>query len=144
MFLSMEAVFPSSRNVFLNEFSIPASENPLSLQTHHVYSTLKRRGNGLFHIVSTWNTRGVFVEFCLVKTVFFYLEISFLVVETGKSYLWKTTIFLLVENDFLASGNHFFLLLSDTLVTCSHIFSSSGKVFLKESYIPVSGNGFSG
>ena len=32
-----------------------------TLQTHHVYSTLKRRGNDRFHVVSTWNTRGVFV-----------------------------------------------------------------------------------
>ena len=32
-----------------------------SLQTHHVDSTLKRRGNGRFHVVSTWNPRGVFV-----------------------------------------------------------------------------------
>ena len=32
-----------------------------SLQTHHVDSTLKRRGSGRFHVVSTWNTRGVFV-----------------------------------------------------------------------------------
>ena len=30
-------------------------------QTHHVYSTLKRRGNDHFHVVSTWNTRGVVV-----------------------------------------------------------------------------------
>ena len=30
-------------------------------QTHHVDSTLKRRGNGRFHGVSTWNPRGVFV-----------------------------------------------------------------------------------
>ena len=30
-------------------------------QTHHVYSTLKRRGNNRFRVVSTWNTRGVFV-----------------------------------------------------------------------------------
>ena len=30
-------------------------------QTHHVYSTSKRYGNGHFHVVSTWNTRGVFV-----------------------------------------------------------------------------------
>ena len=29
------------------------------LQTLHMYSTLKRRGNGRFHVVSTWNTRGV-------------------------------------------------------------------------------------
>ena len=32
-----------------------------ALQTHHVYFTLKRRGNGRFHVVSTWNTRSVFV-----------------------------------------------------------------------------------
>ena len=31
------------------------------LQTHHVYSTLKRHGNGRFHVVSMWNTRVVFV-----------------------------------------------------------------------------------
>ena len=29
--------------------------------THHVYSTLKRRGNDCFHVVSMWNTCGVFV-----------------------------------------------------------------------------------
>ena len=34
---------------------------PRSPQTHHVYSTLKQRGNDGFHVVSTWNTRGVFV-----------------------------------------------------------------------------------
>ena len=31
------------------------------MQTHHVYSTLKWRGNGCFPVVSTWNTCGVFV-----------------------------------------------------------------------------------
>ena len=31
------------------------------LQTHHVYSTLKRCGSSCFHVVLTWNTRGVFV-----------------------------------------------------------------------------------
>ena len=30
-------------------------------QTQHVDSTLKRRGNDRFHVVSTWNPRGVFV-----------------------------------------------------------------------------------
>ena len=34
-----------------------------SLQTHHVYSTLKRHGNGRFRVVSTWNTRGTLVRF---------------------------------------------------------------------------------
>ena len=28
---------------------------------HLVYFTLKRRGNGFFHVFSTWSTRGVFV-----------------------------------------------------------------------------------
>ena len=32
-----------------------------SLQTHHVDSTLKRRGNSRFHVVSTCNPRGVFI-----------------------------------------------------------------------------------
>ena len=32
-----------------------------ALQTHHVYSTLKRHGNDRFHVVSTWNTHVVFV-----------------------------------------------------------------------------------
>ena len=27
---------------------------------HYVYSTLKGRGNGRFHVVSAWNTRSVF------------------------------------------------------------------------------------
>ena len=31
------------------------------LQTHHVHFRLKRRGNGRFHFISTWNTRDVFV-----------------------------------------------------------------------------------
>ena len=33
----------------------------INLQTHHVDSTLKQRGNDRFHVVSTWNPRGVFV-----------------------------------------------------------------------------------
>ena len=33
-----------------------------SLQTHHMYSMLKRHGDGRYHVVSTWNTRGVFVR----------------------------------------------------------------------------------
>ena len=33
----------------------------ITLQTQHVDSTLKRRGNDRFHVVSRWNPRGVFV-----------------------------------------------------------------------------------
>ena len=29
------------------------------LLTHNVYSMLKRRGKGRFHVLSAWNTRGV-------------------------------------------------------------------------------------
>ena len=36
-----------------------------SIQTHHVDSMLKRRGNGRFHFVSTWNTHSVFVGMML-------------------------------------------------------------------------------
>ena len=32
-----------------------------SLQTHHLYYTLKRRGDDRFHVLSTWNRRSVFV-----------------------------------------------------------------------------------
>ena len=54
----------------------------LTLQTHHVDSTLKRCGNGRFHVVSTWNPRGVFVgkENCFQKTK---------VTETGLSDFHK-------------------------------------------------------
>ena len=34
-----------------------------ALQTYHVYFTLKRRGNGLFHVISTWNICGVFLGY---------------------------------------------------------------------------------
>ena len=36
------------------------------LQIHHVCSTLKQHGNNRFHVVSTWNTRGVLVGSLLV------------------------------------------------------------------------------
>ena len=40
----------------------------ITLQSHHVYSTLKRRGHGRSHVVLTWNTRGVFVGYLLLVT----------------------------------------------------------------------------
>ena len=44
-----------------------SSSGKTALQTHHVDSTLKQRGNGRFHVVSTWNPRGVFVGRCGIK-----------------------------------------------------------------------------
>ena len=38
----------------------------IALQIRHVYATFKRRGNNRFHVVSTWNTRGVFVGYFLI------------------------------------------------------------------------------
>ena len=46
----------------------------LTLQTLHVYSTLKRCGNKRFHVVSTWNTRGVFVRKHLCSSTSFYFN----------------------------------------------------------------------
>ena len=44
----------------------------VSLQTHLVYSTLKRRGNGCFHVASTWNIHGAFVEYRKNKTLMYF------------------------------------------------------------------------
>ena len=45
-----------------------------SLQTLHVYSTLKRRGKGLFHVISTWNTRGVFVGMLVCGYYLYFIK----------------------------------------------------------------------
>ena len=38
-------------------------------QTHHVYSMLKQYGHGHFHVILTWNTRGVFVGQNMIKLI---------------------------------------------------------------------------
>ena len=48
-----------------------------TLQTHHVGSTLKRRGNDRFHVVSTWNPRGVFVGYKHLKWFITAIKINF-------------------------------------------------------------------
>ena len=44
-----------------NYVSVTSRGTTKNWQTHHVYSTLKQRGNGGFHAVSMWNTRDVLV-----------------------------------------------------------------------------------
>ena len=44
---------------------------------HTMYSTLKRRGNDLFYVVSTWNARDVFVETVSTGNKRIYNLISF-------------------------------------------------------------------
>ena len=49
------------KNVCYQPLAIMFEFVSFTLQTHHVDSTLKQRGNGCFHVVSTWNPRGGFV-----------------------------------------------------------------------------------
>ena len=55
--IAMWILLRSKYSFFLNWIFLMLA----TLQTHHVYSTLKRRGNECFHVISMWNTRGVFV-----------------------------------------------------------------------------------
>ena len=45
-----------------NRFSETTAQGT-TLQTHYMDSTLKRRGNDRFHVVSTLNPRGVFIGY---------------------------------------------------------------------------------
>ena len=56
------------------------------LQTHHVYSTLKRRGNSRFQVVLTWKTLCEFVGFLALLTT--SLE---LLRRTPLGRLWGTS-----------------------------------------------------
>ena len=55
-----------------------------SLQTRHVDSTLKQRGNGRFHVVSTWNSRGVFVGHMLLESVYL---LCIIYIVMGRHYM---------------------------------------------------------
>ena len=68
--------FSKKTNHFLTKPSTLFFSPSVTLQTHHVDSTFKRRGNGRFHVVSTWNLRSVFVgNFHLASYVFMSLQI---------------------------------------------------------------------
>ena len=56
-----------SVNKFIFITKLAICRSAITLQTHHVHSTLKRCGNGRFHVVSTWNTHGVFVGNAHIK-----------------------------------------------------------------------------
>ena len=60
----------------IESFATTNEQITTTVQIHHVYSTLKRRGNGRFHVVSTWNTRDVFVGRILNTLVSTYLNIE--------------------------------------------------------------------
>ena len=110
-----------------------AVNQQLTLQTHHVYSTLQWRGNGLFHVVSSWNARGVYLEtlnICLILlricfdnyrfnctkssgTFKFHtycsIVVQVLVLIRFFSSLFRTFIFLLCFTFLIASASRIFL-----------------------------------
>ena len=62
---------PLYQSLFFNKVAV--YKETLALQTHHADSVFRRRGNDRFHVVSTWNTRGVFV--CLPVDIAIFLRI---------------------------------------------------------------------
>ena len=66
-------------------------EKSLLCKTHHVDSTLKRRGNCRFHVVSTWYLRGVFAGIMTTATVIIIaliinIKIAIIIIEITKNY----------------------------------------------------------
>ena len=59
--LSLNKVKASFTNIFLIYLTCLLILSLASLQTHHVYSMLKPRENGRFHVASMCNAGGVFV-----------------------------------------------------------------------------------
>ena len=88
----------------------------ISLHIHHKYSTLKRHGNGRFHVVSTWSTCGVFVG---ILTLLIFIEKSFFWIfkKVFYDYLRFSPILLKLNTSvFIGSG---FRLTKDVDLTCS-------------------------
>ena len=69
------------------------TEVAVPLQTHHMYSTLKRLGNNRFHVVSMWNTCDVFIG---LKMFFKIGALKNFAIFTGKQYCgnFKSSIFI--------------------------------------------------
>ena len=63
------------------------------LQTYHVYPTLKRRGNGRFHVVSTRNTCDVFVGIILVSEHISHLYYIYISHRVSIVYFEQVNIF---------------------------------------------------
>ena len=82
----------------------------MTLQSHRVYFTLKRRGNGHLHVVSTWNTSGVFVGVLWNYLLGFYQlntsnfldekHVKFVFISV-KTKMMQQICFLLIENKIL-------------------------------------------
>ena len=94
----------------------------ISLQTLHVYSTLKRRGNVRFHVFSTWHTRGVFLGLWQEHTAWggnHKQRKAFLMVqETNYSVLLTIFFMYVLICSFLNIDKHRYIKLKETLKTC--------------------------
>ena len=69
-----------------------------SLQTFHAYFMLKWRGNERFHVVSTWNARGVFVGLHVNFWIFWWMLFCFMMKKDHfkqKLLLWPKVHFKL-------------------------------------------------
>ena len=70
-------------------------------------STLKRRGNKRFHVVSTWNPRGMFVGLLLrIEVMIIYISIEEdIVTETSLDNIWQLSPSTVIFTEF--ESNHF-------------------------------------
>ena len=70
-------------------------------------STLKRCGNERFHVVSTWNPRGMFAGLLLrIETMIIYLSIEEdIVTETSLDNIWQVSPSTVIFTEF--KSNHF-------------------------------------
>ena len=70
-------------------------------------STLNRRGNERFHVVSTWNPRGMFVGLLLrIEVMIIYISIEEdIVTETSLDNIWQLSPSTVIFTEF--ESNHF-------------------------------------
>ena len=111
----------------------------ITLQTHHVCFTLKWRRNDAFHIVSTWNTRGVFLgkKLITVNLVAYFNQMDDTITF---NFVSQKICFMIFQRFYLLHIFHWDLWtfsqkihtkVSLFLIIFSECFSLSSKVFSK-------------
>ena len=91
-FVSSPLHWSTHREISQSYFHLQMVITSGTLQAHHVYSTLKLLRNDRFHVISTWNTRGVFVGYWLIRstasivTLFRLFLLPFFIAQFRKSW----------------------------------------------------------
>ena len=67
-FVSSPLHWSAHREISQSHFHLQMVITSGTPQAHYVYSTLKLLGNDRIHVISTWNTRGVFVGYWLIRS----------------------------------------------------------------------------